>query len=452
MRRKRKNRKRQCKAKKDEDIPTEVLSQEEIDQLLTAINAGDTEPEDFRPASQCRKIKIYDFKRPDKFSKEQIRTMSILHETFARQATFVLTNRFKISCHVHVASVDQLTYEEFIRSIPTPTTLAVIDLNGTMENQTIIEIDPAISFSFIYRAFGGNKDDGCVKKQHELTRLEWIVMTDVITRLLDCMRESWAQILDIYPEISHRDTTPQFINTVPPTEMTVLVTLEAKIGETEGMININYPYRCLEGVMDRLSAAFWYGSSDIPPKNYKLTPREDIPVEMVAEIFRRDYSIGDILKWKNEELLLPLRPRVPNTCYLKIGDQRVWYCIILEDKNWFPKKIRLIKLAELVAGSEGRMELMHQTNSAVAEALAEAGITISVELGRTAKTINEILRMGEGTIVELDKLAGEPVDIKANGVLIAKGEVVVIDENFGVRVTELEVPHSLNPLAGSEDK
>jgi flagellar motor switch protein FliN/FliY len=81
------------------------------------------------------------------------------------------------------------------------------------------------------------------------------------------------------------------------------------------------------------------------------------------------------------------------------------------------------------------MEL--NTNTAVAEALAEAGITISVELGRTAKTINEILKMGEGTIVELDKLAGEPVDIKANGVLIAQGEVVVIDENFGVRVTEI---------------
>jgi flagellar motor switch protein FliM len=128
MRRKRKNRKRQCKTKKDEDIPTEVFSQEEIDQLLTAINAGDTEPEDFGPVYQRRKIKIYDFKRPDKFSKEQIRTMCILHENFTRQATFVLTNRFKMPCHVHVASVDQLTYEEFIRSIPTPTTLAVIDL------------------------------------------------------------------------------------------------------------------------------------------------------------------------------------------------------------------------------------------------------------------------------------------------------------------------------------
>jgi flagellar motor switch protein FliM len=447
MRQKRKNQKRQRKAKKDEDIPTEILSQEKIDQLLTAINGGDTEPEDFRPASDCRRIKIYDFKRPDKFSREQIRTMSILHETFSRHATSVLTNQFKIPCHIHVASIDQLTYEEFIRSVPTPTTLAVINLNSPMQKQAIVEIDPAVSFAFIDRAFGGNK--GYIKQQHELTRLEWLVMTDVINQLLESMKEGWAGIVDLTPKIGRKDTNPQFLNIVPPMEMTILVTLEAKIGDVEGMININYPYLCLEGIMDKLSEAFWRGSNDIPPKNYKLTFREDIPVELVGEVFRRDYSIRDVLKWKNEELLLPLQPRVPNTCYLRIGNKRVWYCGILEDKNWFPKKIRLNKLADFPAGSEGRMEIIDGVNPAVSEALAEAGITISAELGRTSLPIRNILPLGEGSIVELDKLAGEPVDIKANGVLIAKGEVVVIDENFGVRVAE--IAKNLNQTDGSKE-
>jgi flagellar motor switch protein FliN/FliY len=189
--------------------------------------------------------------------------------------------------------------------------------------------------------------------------------------------------------------------------------------------------------MDKLSAAFWWGSNDIPVKDYELILREDIPVELVAEVLRRDYSIKDILNWKDEELLLPLRPRVPDTCYLRIGNRRMWYCEIIEDKNWFPKKIRLIKLAESSAGSEGRMEILNGVNPAVSEALAEAGITISAELGRTSLPVRDILSLGEGSIVELDKLAGEPVDIKANGVLIAKGEVVVIDENFGVRIIEI---------------
>lgn len=104
---------------------TEVLSQDEIDQLLTAISSGDASIEDARPISDTRKIKLYDFRRPDKFSKEQMRTLSLMHETFARLTTTSLSAQLRSMVHVHVASVDQLTYEEFIRSIPTPSTLAV---------------------------------------------------------------------------------------------------------------------------------------------------------------------------------------------------------------------------------------------------------------------------------------------------------------------------------------
>ena len=108
---------------------TEVLSQDEIDQLLTAINTGDSDTEDFRSVNDTRKIKIYDFKRPDKFSKEHIRTVSMMHETFARLTTTSLSAQLRSMAHVHVATVEQLTYEEFIRSIPTPTTLAVINMD-----------------------------------------------------------------------------------------------------------------------------------------------------------------------------------------------------------------------------------------------------------------------------------------------------------------------------------
>ncbi|MBO4546997.1 MAG: flagellar motor switch protein FliM, partial [Treponema sp.] len=107
----------------------DVLSQDEIDQLLNAINTGQSETDDYKAVSDTRKIKIYDFKRPDKFSKEQIRTVQIMHETFARLTTTSLSAQLRSLVHVHVATVDQLTYEEFIRSIPTPTTLAVINMD-----------------------------------------------------------------------------------------------------------------------------------------------------------------------------------------------------------------------------------------------------------------------------------------------------------------------------------
>jgi len=435
MNRKRKNRKRQNKAKKDEDAPTEVLSQDEIDQLLTAINAGNSEErEEFRPARDCRKIKIYDFKRPDKFSKEQIRTVSMMHETFARLTTTMLSAQLRSMVHVHVASVDQLTYEEFIRSIPTPTTLAIINLDP-LKGNAILEIDPAITFSIIDRICGGAGEGN--KSQHELTDIEQSIMEGIIVRMLGSLREAWTHVIDLRPRLGQIDTNPQFAQIVPPTEMTVLVTFETKVGDVEGMVNLCIPYLAIESIIDKFTAAYWFGNLSSSNKNYKLIDREDIPVKLTAEVFRREYPIEEVTTWKKGTKLKALRPLVPDHGWIRMGNRRVWQFEMLPDEKWFPKKIKVLGVTLNTFGSEGKNMVLPNVNPLVADALANAGITISVELGSTAKSVKEVLGMGEGTIIELDKLAGEPVDVKANGVLIAKGEVVVIDENFGVRITEI---------------
>jgi flagellar motor switch protein FliM len=442
MRRKRKNQKRQRKAKKDEDTPTEILSQEEIDALLTAISSPETERDEvfaaFAPADDCRKIKIYDFKRPDKFSKEQIRIACVLHEIFARYAESVLTEYFKLPLRIYVAAVDQLTCEEIVRLIPSPSVLTVIDLDLASRKQAVIEIDPAVSFVFINRAFGGKEEYDA--RWHDLTRLDWLVVADVINRMLKCLKIGWEKIACLSPKINRMETNPQFLNIAPPSEMFLRATMPVKIGGIEGMINISYPHSCREGIADKLSEAFWYGGNTTPLKNYRLVSPEDIPIELIAEVFRRDYSIRGILKWKEEELLLPLRPCEPGTCYLRIGNRRVWYCEILREEKWFSKKIKLIKPAESFAGSEGKMEIIDKGNPAVAESLFNAGVTISAELGGTSMPIRDILSLKEGSIIELDRQAGEPADIRANGVLIAKVEVVVIEENFGIRIVEIAKP------------
>ena len=203
---------------------TEVLSQDEIDQLLTAISSGDSDTDDFKPVSDTRKIKIYDFKRPDKFSKEQLRTVSNMHETFARLTTTSLSAQLRSLVHVHVASVDQLTYEEFIRSIPTPTTLAVVNMDP-LKGNAILEIDPAITFCIIDRLFGGRGITGS-NKNRDLTDIEQSVMEGIIVRILANMREAWTQVIDLRPRLGQIETNPQFAQIVPPSEMVVLITLE----------------------------------------------------------------------------------------------------------------------------------------------------------------------------------------------------------------------------------
>jgi flagellar motor switch protein FliM len=196
-----------------------------------------------------RRIKIYDFKRPDRFSKEQIRAFHIVHETFAHLATSSLSSALRSLTHFYVASVDQLTYEEFIRSIPTPTTLALFEM-VPLEGQALLEIDPAITFALVDRLFGGRGEGS--KLNRELTDIERSVMEGVIVRLLGDLREAWSRILDLRPRLYGVETNPQFAQIAAPTEMVALVSLEAKVGEVEGMMNICLPYFALEPVLERL--------------------------------------------------------------------------------------------------------------------------------------------------------------------------------------------------------
>jgi flagellar motor switch protein FliM len=143
---------------------TEILSQDEIDALLNAISSGEVNEEEYSAVGEQKKVKIYDFKRPDKFSKDQIRTLQMMHETFARLATTGLSAQLRALVGVHVASVDQLTYEEFIRSIPNPTTLAVINMDP-LKGSAILEMDPSISFTIIDRLFGGKGESAKINRE-----------------------------------------------------------------------------------------------------------------------------------------------------------------------------------------------------------------------------------------------------------------------------------------------
>jgi len=306
---------------------TEVLSQDEIDQLLTAISAGDVEAEQIQQSTDSRKIKIYDFKRPDKFSKEQIRTVSIMHETFARLTTTALSANLRSLVHVHVASVDQLTYEEFIRSIPNPTTLAVINMDP-LKGSAILEIDPAVTFSIIDRLFGG-KGEG-VKISRDLTDIEQSVMEGIIVRILGNMREAWSQVIDLRPRLGQIETNPQFAQIVPPTEMVVLVTLETKIGEVEGMMNFCIPYLTIEPIISKLSAQYWYSSvrRGTTTENLNIIRERlaTVDVTLVAEIGKMNLTMRDVLSLHKGDVIRLSNVRVRDPMVLKIGNRDKFMC------------------------------------------------------------------------------------------------------------------------------
>ena len=306
----------------------EVLSQDEIDQLLTAISSGDSDTDDFKPVSDTRKIKIYDFKRPDKFSKEQLRTVSNMHETFARLTTTSLSAQLRSLVHVHVASVDQLTYEEFIRSIPTPTTLAVVNMDP-LKGNAVLEIDPTITFCMIDRLFGG-RGSTAGNKNRDLTDIEQSVMEGIIVRILANMREAWTQVIDLRPRLGQIETNPQFAQIVPPSEMVVLVTLEMKVGEEEGMMNFCIPYLTIEPIISKLSSQFWFSSvRRSSTTQYLGTLKEklsSVEMDVVAEVGSIDLPIREVLALRAGDVVRLSNIRVGDPLTLSVGSKKKFYC------------------------------------------------------------------------------------------------------------------------------
>ena len=411
-----------------------VLSQDEIEQLLIAINASSSESENLKPAKKSRLIKNYNFKRPDKFSKDQLYTISILSEAFSRLCTTSISAKCFCATNVKVHSVDQLTYEELTRSLPTPTTLAVITPEP-LEGSWLLEIDPLITFSIIYRILGGYNEWN-KNSYHELTDIEKSIIKKVIIRMLDNLKEAWLPILELRPRLCKIETNPQFVKITPPNEMVILATLEAKVCDVEGLINLCIPYSSIESIMYRLTPRYWYG--DFSPPEIKPLVKESLgglALSLRAEYFRRVISIDYLSKILSGEITL-IEGLERSDVYegkLYIDDIVIGSFSKCDSCT---NDVYKILVKEKLFRKESTMELKPNTIETEA-GLGDIKVQIIAELGRTIKTLDEVSAMNAGTIIELNKLTGEPVDIFANNLKIATGEVVTIDENFGVKIIDV---------------
>ncbi|MBI9098711.1 MAG: flagellar motor switch protein FliM [Spirochaetaceae bacterium] len=200
-------------------------------------------------------VKTYDFTRPDKFSKEQIRTVSIIHETFARFATLTISNYLRMQVHMHVAAVDQLNYMEFLRSISNPATMALLNLSP-LEGLAVLEIEPKISSMMIDRSFGGKGESK--KENNELSEIERAMMEIISGQLMGNLKDAWCDVIDLNPTLGQIETNPQFAMIVPPMEMVILVSFEISIGDVCGFMNLCIPFLTIEPILGKLSAQFWH--------------------------------------------------------------------------------------------------------------------------------------------------------------------------------------------------
>ncbi len=233
------------------------MSQGEIDALLAALSSGEMDAEELKKEDTQKKVRAYDFKRALRFSKDHIRSLTRIHENFARYLTTYFSAQLRTFVQINVVQVEQLPYDEFIRSIPKMTILNIFEAEP-LEGRMVLEVHPNVAFAMLDRLLGGT--GSAPSKVNALTEIETTIMERIFSRTFDSLQEAWKTVLDIEPRLEAMETNPQFMQIVSPNETIALISLSTKIGDTTGMINLCIPHVVLEPIMARLSTHQWFTS------------------------------------------------------------------------------------------------------------------------------------------------------------------------------------------------
>jgi flagellar motor switch protein FliM len=227
----------------------EILSQEEIDALLSTIGKEEEESQELPETLIEEKISIYDFKRPDKVSKEQIRALKNLHDKFARNFSSKLSGFLRTIIEIDVASVDQMTYGEFVLSLSQSVSFNVISLHP-LEGSGIIAIEPDIGFVLIDRLLGGFGTT--FQNIRPFTDIEQSILLDIVNLMLGDLKNIWAPIAEIRFDVTAQETSPNVVQIVAPSEVVVLIVFEVKMGDYKGIINFCLPVITLEPILTKI--------------------------------------------------------------------------------------------------------------------------------------------------------------------------------------------------------
>ena len=233
----------------------DILSQDEIDALLEIVDDDEEsldEPllEEGEEESDNRQIMLYDFKRPNRVSKEQLRTIKGIHDKMARNLASHISTAMRSIVEIQLQSVDQMTYGEFLMSLPSPTSFNVFSIKP-LDGNAILELNPSIAFPMIDRLLGGKGES--YDNERELTDIELNLLDTVLRIIMSKLKEAWGSILEMYPVVESRESSPNVIQIVAQNEIVIMVIMEFIIGNTKGMINIAYPVIYLESILSRLA-------------------------------------------------------------------------------------------------------------------------------------------------------------------------------------------------------
>jgi len=253
---------------------SEILSQSEIEALLNSLSTeGESAPAPSpsssgksappRPAtapkrqSQTVSYEVYDFRRPDKFSKDQLRTLQMLHETFARMAGSTMSAYLRAPVTIDLISLEQVPYEEYLRSIQ-QSVFAIMSL-PPLTGQAVLEIEFGLVFTMIDRLLGG---PGRAISRGVLTDIERPLVRQTIEKMFHALKSAWEGVVIVNPGIEGLETSAQFVQIAPPNDIVVTILFEVKIGPQRSAMSLCIPYLVLKPITTKLSAQKWFASGN----------------------------------------------------------------------------------------------------------------------------------------------------------------------------------------------
>jgi flagellar motor switch protein FliM len=239
----------------------DVLDQSEVDALLAAVDSGQVAqaptPNIFGSNGNSQvSVQIYDFKRPERVSKDQMRALEGLHEGFGRNFGAAISGYLRTIIEVTVAHIEQLTYSEFIHSLPNPTCFNLLKAEQ-LDGSLCLEISPLIIYPIIDRLLGGSNADLFIP-QRPLTQIEQRLVQRITDRATHHLSEAWSNLTPVTFSVQDFESNPQLVQIVPPNETVVVVGFELKMGNRAGTMSLCIPYNVIEPIMGVLNAQNWF--------------------------------------------------------------------------------------------------------------------------------------------------------------------------------------------------
>ncbi len=293
-----------------------ILSQEEVDALLKSHTkpagkasgggGGDrgAAPAPAKKAQVQRKVTLYNFRRPDRVSREQMRSLHFMHDRFARNFSSSLSAYLRTITEVNLVSVEQLSYQEFLLSVPDPTCFNAISIKP-LEGALALEVNPTLVFPIIDKMLGGPGEP--LKVLRTMTDIEQSIFDGVLKLVLEDLREAWRGIVDLDFRVQARETSPQLIQIVAPNEVVLLVVFEVKMGPVSGMINLAIPSIILEPIATKFDQEMFTGykkSSTFEEARLLMASLKRCQMEAAAEIHGTNLRMEEVLQLKAGDLIL----------------------------------------------------------------------------------------------------------------------------------------------------